>query len=220
DGLKTSHEWFRQSSNSYEKTMTGIQNLLDQNFEHVQITTVIHALNIHELEEMYETFKKVGVKSWRVINIEPIGRAAKQPELLLSKEQYKTMFDFIRKHRFEDTMSVEYGCSHYLGLDYEREVRPWYFLCNAGLYVASICYNGDITSCLDLERREEYIEGNIRKDSFKEVWEKGFQIYRTDYRKKGKCATCKEYTYCQGDSFHSWNLDKQEPNVCLKGILF
>lgn len=220
DGLKQSHEWFRQSIGSYDKTIQGIQNLLKEQFSHVQITTVVHAKNFHELDQMYEEFLKLGVRSWRVINIEPIGRAKEQPELLLSNEQYKQMFDFIVQHRNKGRMQVQYGCTHYLGLEYEREVRQWYFLCNAGIYTASIAYNGDIISCLDVERRPELVQGNIRKDCFKDIWENKFEIYRSDYRKVGKCASCEHYKYCQGDAFHSWNFDTMEPNICMKGILF
>lgn len=220
DGLKESHEWFRQSIGSYDKTIKGIQNLLEEQFNHVQITTVVHAKNFSELEQMYDEFSKLGVKSWRVINIEPIGRAKEQPELLLTNEQYKQMFDFIISHRNKGKMTVQYGCSHYLGLDYEREVRQWYFLCNAGVYTASITYNGDIISCLDVERRPELIQGNIRRDKLIDIWKNKFEIYRNDFRKVGKCASCEHFKYCHGDAFHSWNFDTMEPNVCMKGILF
>ena len=220
DGLKENHEWFRQSPGSYEKTLEGIKNLLAVKISHVQITTVVYHKNIDELDAMYEEFKKVGVRSWRVINIEPIGRARENEELMLSKDEYKRMFDFIREHRFDDKMEVTYGCSHYLGVDMEREVRKWYFLCNAGVYTASIMYNGDIGACLDIERRPELVQGNIRKDNLKEVWENKFEVFRNDYRKVGKCADCKHFDYCNSDSFHTWNFDKMEPNLCLKGILF
>ena len=112
-----------------------------------------------------------------------------------------------------------FGCSHYLGIGHEREVRPWYFLCNAGIYTAGILHNGDITACLDIERRPELIQGNIRKDSLKQVWEERFEVFRGDYRKCGKCAECDEYVYCGGDSFHTWNFDTMQPNLCMKEIL-
>ena len=221
DGLKEYHEWFRQSEGSYDKTVNGIKALVEHGgFLHVQITTVVTHKNIGDLEKMYEEFSRIGVRSWRVINIEPIGRAKDQTELILTKEEYKKLFDFINEYRFKGEMEVVYGCSHFLGVDYEREVRKWYFLCNAGVYTASVMYNGDVTSCLDVERRPELVEGNIRKDRFKEIWENKFKIYRTDYRKTGKCAECEYYRFCAGDSYHSWNFDKMEPNLCLKGILF
>ena len=221
DGLKEYHEWFRQSPGSYEKTVAGIKALLHcGGIKHVQITTVITHKNIGDLKAMYEEFSRIGVRSWRVINIEPIGRAKEQPELPLQKEEYKILFDFINEYRFKGPMEVVYGCSHYLGEEYEREIRKWYFLCNAGVYVASVMYNGDITACLDIERRPELVQGNIRRDDFKKIWENKFEIYRTDWRKCGPCADCEHYRFCAGDSFHSWNFDSMEPNLCFKGILF
>lgn len=221
DGLKDNHDWFRQSPGSYEKTVAGIRAMLEEGgFRHVQITTVVHHRNIHELEAMYEEFSKLGVRSWRVVNIEPIGRAKEQPELLLSKEEYQRLFSFISEYRMKGTMPVSYGCAHYLGIEAEREVRKWYFLCNAGVYTASIMYNGDIGACLDIERRPELVQGNIRTDRLKDVWENRFEIFRTDYRKTGKCKHCKDYKYCAGDAYHTWNFDTMQPNVCMKGILF
>ena len=169
---------------------------------------------------MYEVFLKLGVRSWRVVNIEPIGRAKEQPELLLTEDEYRQLFAFIREYRFKNKMQVSYGCSHYLGPEMEREVRKWYFLCNAGVYTASVMYNGNIGACLDIERRPELVQGNIRTDRLKDVWEQKFEIFRTDYRKTGKCKNCKDYKYCAGDAYHTWNFDTMEPNVCMKGILW
>lgn len=221
DGLREEHEWFRQSPGSYDKTVAGIKNLLAVNgFDHVQITTVVTHRNYPMLDAMYEEFSKIGVRSWRVINIEPIGRAKEQPELLLTPEEYRGMFEFIAAHRFAEKMEVTYGCSHFLGTELEREVRPWYFLCNAGVYTGSIMYNGDVVACLDIERRPELVQGNIRKNRFKEIWDSKFEIYRNDYRKQGPCADCPDYRFCAGDSFHTWNFDENRPNLCFKGILW
>ena len=220
DGLRESHEWFRQSPGSFDKTIEGIKNLLEENFfKHVQVTTVVHHENFHELDDMYIFFSKLGIRSWRVINIEPIGRAKDNPELMLSEDELRGLIYFIEDHRFKNKMEVLYGCSHYLGTEHEREVRPWYFLCNAGVYTASIQNNGNISACLDIERRRELIEGNIRKDNLKRVWEEGFKIYRSDFRKEGKCKDCSEYPYCAGDSFHTWNFDKMEPELCMYEVM-
>lgn len=220
DGLRETHDWFRESLGSYEKTLQGIKNLLDENFfRHVQITTVVHHRNFHELSDMYQIFSQLGVHSWRVINIEPIGRAKDNPELMLTDDELRGLIYFIEDHRYKGEMPVTYGCSHYLGLEHEREVRKWYFLCNAGVYTASVQHNGNITACLDIERRPELVEGNIREDNFKTVWETGFEKYRTDFRKSGKCKECKQYEFCAGDSFHTWNFDTMQPNLCMYEVL-
>ncbi len=222
DGLRENHEWFRRTPGSYDRSIQGVKNLLEAGapIQHVQITTVVNRRNIDELDAMYEEFSKLGIRSWRVINMEPIGRAKEIPELMLTPEEYQRIFDFIWKMRFAGPMEVCYGCSHYLGVELEREVRPWYFLCNAGIYTASITSTGDITACLDIERRPELTQGNVRKDDFTEVWKNRFEIYRTDWRKTGPCEQCEYYEHCAGDSFHTWNFDEMKPELCMKGILF
>lgn len=221
DGLRENHEWFRCVKGSYDKAVEGIENLLSVGgFLHVQITTVVHHKNIGELEEMYETFRKIGVRSWRVINIEPIGRALESGDLALTADEYRYMFDFIEKKRFLDPhFEVTYGCSHFLGVQRERESRKWYFLCNAGVYTASVMYNGDVGACLDIERRAETIQGNIRERRFSDIWKNEFEIFRTDYRKCGPCKDCKDYDFCVGDAYHTWDFDKMEPRLCMRDML-
>ena len=134
--------------------------------------------------------QELDVDSWRVINLEPIGRALALDGYMLDKEDYIRMLDFIRTKR-EQGYPLSYGCTHYLGLEYEKAVRDWYFICSAGIYTASIMANGDIGACLDIERRSETIEGNILKDDFTDVWKNRFKIFRTPlYEKNEKCSHC------------------------------
>lgn len=221
DGLEATHDAFRQTPGGYKKAMQGIQNLIDVGkFQHIQVTTVVTHQNIKELDELFEIFNNIDIDSWRVINIEPMGRAKRHPELLLTKEDYQYLMEFIRNKRINGE-PVEYGCSHYLGGEYEHEIRDWYYFCGAGLKVASITTSGDIIACLDIERRPEFIQGNILKDRFKDVWENKFKEFRVDLSDRcSTCQSCPEKDRCHGDSFHSWDFDKNEPILCFKDILF
>ena len=59
----------------------------------------------------------------------------------------------------------------------------------------------------------EYYQGNIYKDNFWDVWEHGFQTYRhRDWMKKGDCATCKMFRYCEGGGMH---LRDEEGNLMM-----
>ncbi|WP_028518913.1 radical SAM/SPASM domain-containing protein [Ruminococcus flavefaciens] len=221
DGLEDTHDAFRRTPGGYKKAMSGIESLLRVGgFENVQITTVVTHQNIGQLDELYKIFNEMDIDSWRVINIEPMGRAKQHPELILTKEDYQTIFEFIRNKRIAGE-PVTYGCSHYLGMEYEREVRDWYYLCTAGLYTASITANGDIIACLDIERRPEFVQGNILKDRFSEVWKNKFQVFRRDLADENEtCSKCFHKDYCHGDAFHSWDFDNNKPLVCFKDILF
>ena len=149
-----------------------------------------------------------------------MGRAKEHAELMLTAEDYRYLFDFIRSKRREG-FHVIYGCSHYLGLEYEREVRDWYFMCNAGISVASIRSNGDIVACLDIEPRPEFVQGNILTHRFKDVWEKEFKNFRHDLSDRNEtCKNCDSCAFCHGGSFHSWDFDQNRPLICFKDILF
>ena len=220
DGLEQTHDDFRQSKGGFRKSISGIKNLLAHDFKAVQVTTVVTKKNIAELEQLCALMCELDVDSWRVINIEPIGRALTLDGYTLDKEDYRYLFSFIRQKRLKG-YPVTYGCQHYLGTDYEKEVRDWYFLCNAGIYVASVMANGDIGACLDIERRKETIQGNIFKDDFTQVWYNRFQIFRTPLAEKNtECANCLSRPFCDGGAYHSWDYDTNKPLVCFKNILF
>lgn len=217
DGLKESHEWLRNVKGCFDKTIQAVRNLKAENIP-VQITTVIHKKNFHELEDMFEMVKSLNVDSWRVINIEPIGRALENNDLLLSYDEMISLLEFIREKRYSssDDFDVRFGCSHYLSYEYEHELRDNYFICGAGIYVGSILCNGDIYSCLDIERRRELIQGNINVDRFSQIWENKFKEFRENrVYKSPKCESCNEREFCNADSMHTWNFEKNEPMFCI-----
>ena len=221
DGLPKTHDKLRGTPGGYERAMRGIQALIDEKvFKAVQVTTVVNHENIGELDELFAIMDKLDIDSWRVINLEPIGRALQWPSRMLTDEDYLRLFSFIREKRLRG-YPVEYGCSHYLGPAWERELRNWYWMCNAGIYTASIMANGDIGACLDIERRPETIQGNIRKSRFKDVWENRFELFRRDLCEGSEfCAGCEHAGHCRGDAHHSWDYDKNEPMLCFKKLLF
>ena len=215
DGTKDYHDMFRRSPNAFERTVEGLRNLLEQGFEDVQATTVVTKQNLGSLEELFQVLYDIDVDSWRLLAIEPIGRALDIPEMQLSTKEHFELLDFIRGKR-EQGFPVMYGCCHWLGTDYEREVRDWYFLCNAGVYTASIMTNGDIGACLDIDRRPETIQGNILKDDFTKVWKERFEIFRTPLSERcEECRGCRDVAFCEGGSCHSWDYENDRQLVCL-----
>ena len=139
---------------------------------------------------------------------------------MLTPEDYRRLFSFIREKRLAG-YPVEYGCSHYLGPELEGELRDWYWLCNAGIYTASIMANGDVGACLDIERRPETVQGNVREARFRDIWESRFELFRKDLSSESEyCRGCSHADHCRGDAHHSWDYDKNEPRLCFKGMLF
>ena len=246
DGLEATYDKLRGLSGGYRLAMQGIENLIaerekhrgerysDENgrgekhrgerglkpLRHIQVTTVFNHQNIEELDALYRIFEKMDIDSWRVIGLEPIGRALLRPELMLTPEDQKRIFSFIYEKRSEQ-MPVTYGCSHFVGFDYEREVRDWYFLCNAGIYTASIMANGDVGACLDIERNSHTVQGNILETPFSEIWNNRFEIFRQPLSNLCEdCAGCDYERYCAGGAHHSFDYESGKQRICFKGTLF
>lgn len=217
DGLRESHDALRQCSGSFDRTVKGMAFLKAAGIP-VQVTTVLHKGNFAEREALFAFLCACGIASWRVVNMEPIGRALDAPELLLDRQELLQLLDFIREKRFSrhTPMDVRYGCAHYLSYEYEHEVRDNYFLCGAGLYVAGIRSNGDITACLDIPPLPELVQGNIARDRLSRVWWEGFAPFRADRSEHcAECRACAERAFCGGDAAHTWDFAARRPLFCL-----
>ena len=218
DGMEESHDSLRRRKGAWNLALQGLTSLMKAGFE-PQVTSVVHQGNFNELDQLYSLLCRMGIKSWRPINIEPIGRACESSELLLTPEQFNYLISYIRSKRFDPSndMEVTFGCSHYLGVEDERMVRDHYFLCGAGILTASVRSNGNICACLDIEDRPELVQGNIKTDNFMDVWKSGFQVFRRDRTVDcRKCLECSERFICGGDSAHTWDYKENSPLLCYR----
>lgn len=216
DGLRETHEALRGVPGCFDKAVAGIKALVKNgSFRSVQVITVVNALNFSQLEKIYRLVKRLGVDSWKLTSIEPIGEAKKHPELLLNREQYLQMLEFIRRKREKSRLKITFGCAHYLPDPYDNTVRSEHFICGAGTLIASVAANGDILACLDIDDREHTVQGNIRQDRFREVWRDGFADFR---KNKGLsdpvCEKCKDLEFCRGGSCHTWDFVNNRQTVC------
>lgn len=217
DGIGEIHDSFRLARGSFDRAIFGIHSLRKAGLE-PQVITVVHKNNYHQLEDLYKFLNKEGIYSWRLVNIDPIGRAAVNKKLLLDADELKGLFSFIRNKRFDtnNSMEVIYGCSHFVTYDFENEIRDYYFQCGAGTIVASVMANGNIGACLDIERREDLIQGNIYQDDFIDIWENRFTVFRRNRAEHSEtCRECKFSNVCMGDSAHTWDYDADEPRYCV-----
>lgn len=220
DGMKNTHEEFRHVPKCFNKIIRGIKKLVEAGFvEHIQVTFIATKNNIAELPELYRLLCTLGIDSLRISSIDPIGRANDNADLMLDEKDFEFLFKFIRRH---DSMPlpIMWSCSHYFGntdVKTDRIFRK--FACFTGIHTASVLSNGDIFGCPNIPRRKELIQGNVLEDSFSYVWENRFEIYRNSERTRGnKCKGCDKWQYCRGDSFHTFDFDKNEPKFCYKEI--
>lgn len=200
DGLEDSHNWLRGNKKSFLNAWNAILLLSAVPNLRYDVVTCVHQKNIEELSQLKKRLIDAGIKEWRIFTIFPIGRAANYTELQLTPVQFKELFDFIKATRKEGLIKLNYGCEGFLG-NYEGEVRDNYFVCRSGINIASILADGSITGCPNL--RDNFIQGNIYKDNFREVWEQRFENFRDrQWTKTGICADCEFFRFCEGNGMH------------------
>ena len=221
DGLEKTHDTFRGVPGSYKIITNNIKKLKEADFvKHIQVTTVFHKENINQLDELYNVMVDLGLDSWRLVSMDPIGRANKNNNLLLNGKELRQLLDFIKSKKKDKRLELTYGCPGFLGLDYEKEVRKQYFYCRTGINVASILYNGDLFVCPNVPRIKRLIQGNIRTDNFKDIWDNKYKEFRNKDRTKcEECGKCEQWEYCLGGSFHTWNFIENKQNKCTYNMI-
>lgn len=200
DGFEEHHNWMRGLPDSFSHASRAVEMLAKVPVIKFDVVTCVNNINYDTLEQFKEYLISLGLKSWRLFTVFPVGRAAADQQLQLSREKFRGLMEFIRKTRKEGRIHASYGCEGFLG-EYEGDVRDHLFSCQAGLSIASVRIDGSISACGSI--RADYNQGNIYKDDFIEVWENRFQQYRNrSWMKTGKCAACKWFRYCQGNGMH------------------
>lgn len=199
DGVGEDHEWMRGVPGSFKRAAEAISMVSATPDLISDVVTCVNKRNFDKLPEIKDFLWSIGVKSWRLFTVFPVGRAAEDPELQLSNEQFRGLMEYIKSCRKEG-MDVSYGCEGFLG-NYEGDVRNGFFFCKAGVSVGSVLADGSISACPSI--RADYHQGNIYKDNFMDVWENQFRPYRNrEWMRKDECADCKWFRYCRGNGMH------------------
>jgi len=217
DGLRSTHDYMR-CEGSFDRVMKALR-ILDDNGVHTAIITTINKRNLPELMEMKDILKEQGVGTWQLQIATPMGSFhGYKEELMLEPEQLNDIIDFA--YEVKDEIGVCLGdCIGYYSKKahevskafFQSESAVWQG-CPAGKHSLGILHNGDIIGCNSI-RSDEFIEGNIRQKSLKDIWEIGFAWNRENSRQKLNelCSDCQYADCCLGGC----------PNIrlCLNGAI-
>lgn len=208
DGTEEIHNLIRRPG-SYEQSRRAFAILKENGIQAGAVTT-ISKQNLGILEDMKNELLAMGVGSWQVQIGLPMGNLKERPDWLLEPEQVDDILDFCYKTAIEGKMKIfPADCIGYCTTK-EMEIKKISFGtnnvrlwdgCNAGIRGFGILQNGDILGCTSI-RNKEYIEGNIRERSLREIWEdKDNFLWRRNMVKtklSGDCASCVYGSKCLG----------------------
>jgi radical SAM enzyme (rSAM/lipoprotein system) len=205
DGIGETHDWMRGRKGSFERAAAAIKMVIDSGEIAFDVVTCVNKRSFAQLADIKEYLIGLGLKEWRLFTVFPVGRAATDPELQLSNEEFKGLMEFIKATRKEGRIVAEYGCEGFMG-NYEGDVRSHFYICSAGITIGSVLADGSISACPSI--RADYHQGNIYQDDFMEVWNTRFQPFRDrSWMHKDECASCKVWKYCKGNGMHLRDAD-------------
>ncbi len=217
DGLENSHNTLRNHPKSFNHAYKAIQLVAQVPKLEFDVITCVSELNLHQLPEIKEMLISLNVKHWRINTIFPVGRGAENKSLMLSPTDFTKLMDFISATRKEKRIHLQYSCEGFLG-DYEDKVRDSFYFCRAGINIGSILVDGSISACPNL--RSNFIQGNIYQDDFMTVWNTKFEKHRNrEWSKKGDCANCESFGYCEGNGMHLYDENEELLMCHLKRIV-
>ena len=223
DGPKSLHDKLRRTGSWFDSAIDFARRLCQDDRLTTTISTLACRRNVDSLLETYTLVQELKPDLWRIAHFDPIGRGAEVAgTYLLSSHDLRKLLEFVAtkraQHQTEPTaFDVEIGCGGWLGREWEGVVRPYLFHCVSGLDTMTILYDGGITGCPVVSRR--LIQGNVRDDNVRDVWENRFTFFRdAKQRASPNCRTCSDWAYCHGGCVH--NYERFEPNwafsTCLR----
>lgn len=211
------HDNFRKMPGAFEGALRGIQILKEIGLP-FQINTTITAVNAEELPKVHELAKKLGAVAHHIFLLVPVGRGKELTEEALTPERYEALLNWFYEQRGKSSLHLKATCApHYYRILRERaraegkEVTYETFGldavtrgCLAGVGFCFISHRGIVQTC-------GYLEvpcGDLRKNTFKEVWEGSvvFNKLRDFSLYKGKCGKCEYIRVCGGCRARAYEL--------------
>ena len=197
DGTEKTHNQIRGNKKSYAKAMQAMEVLKKEKIP-IAVATCVMPENIGELEELKKILiaKKTGF--WILGVTMPTGKAKKNKELFLSKQQFRELLEFMVNSKKQINLDLGENFP-YLG-KFDEKIRKKPKTCLAGILGCCIGATGHVRACPDMPDTKENREGNLLKEKFQEIWKKSFREERERIVKSNdkKCADCKEWGNCHG----------------------
>lgn len=208
DGTKAVHDKIRKEG-AFEHAEQAFAALKNKAIKTGAVTTITKQ-NIGILEELKNDLVRMRVDSWQVQLGLPMGNLKEKPDWLLEPQQMNEIIDFCYQTAIEGRIKIypadcigyyTYQEQEIKKISYRNEFVPVWDGCNAGIRGFGILQNGSILGCTSI-RDEEFIEGNIRERSLREIWEdeERFKWRRDMVRDNlsGKCRMCVYASKCLG----------------------
>jgi radical SAM protein with 4Fe4S-binding SPASM domain len=224
------HDNFRNEKGAFNGILNAARLFKEHGIEFL-INSSFTKRNQEEIPKVYKLAKELGATAWYMFMIVPTGRGEEIMNELISKEDYEKILEWhYDMEKEEKDMLVRPTCApHYYRIVLQKskeegekfERRTLKFStggskgCLAGQLICLINVDGDVLPCSYFPKSA----GNIRKQSFKDVWENSelFKDMRDFKSYKGRCGSCEFVNVCGGCRARAYAMEgdyMQEEPFC------
>ncbi len=205
------HDNFRNEKGAFRGIINAASLFKKYGIEFI-INSSFTKRNQEEIPKVYKLAKELGATAWYMFMIVPTGRGEEIMSELISKEDYEDILDWhYQMEKDESDMLVRPTCApHYYrvvlqkskeeGAKFQRRTLKFSTGgakgCLAGQLICLIDVDGNVLPCSYFPKSA----GNVRKQSFKDIWENSelFKDMRDFKKYKGRCGSCEYVNVCGG----------------------
>ncbi|MDI6800916.1 MAG: radical SAM protein [Thermodesulfovibrionales bacterium] len=205
------HDNFRNEKGAFKGTVNAARLFKKHGIDFL-INSSFTKRNQEEIQNVYKLAKDLGATAWYMFMIVPTGRGEEIMNELISKEDYEKILEWhYDMEKDEKDILVRPTCApHYYRIVLQKskeegeklERRTLKFStggskgCLAGQLICLIDVDGNVLPCSYFPKAA----GNIRRQSFKEIWENSelFKDMRDFKAYKGRCGACEFVNVCGG----------------------
>lgn len=210
DGLSTAQRDIRGDPSGGKWTWQAIERV-QRLYPDLGTTTICAASprNLGEVPGVFQRFEDLGIAFARLSAIFPLGRAASDPDEVLSPEDVRQVLAWLAEQRSlfargQRDLEIEFIDDGWCGTRWEGGLLRGSFLyCRAGVTVLGIEHDGRVMGCPVIHSAFN-VQGDVRTDRISDIWRDRFQPFRDrEWLRKGDCETCSQWTFCLGGSLHN-----------------
>jgi radical SAM protein with 4Fe4S-binding SPASM domain len=213
------HDAFRGVSGAWERTVTGIKNVVAQEGAYSCIANTITNENFHELEDLVAFSTKLGVDRTLFFNFIPVGRGSDIIDIDLPPDVREDILQQMYMHLSGQNEKVEIfttapqlsrvcmmnsqtgimSMAHVGAAEFSDKVgvlAEYIGGCGAGRMYSAIQPNGIVTPCVFLP----IPVGDLRSELFIDIWKNAevMRSLRERHDLKGHCGSCDYRNVCGG----------------------
>lgn len=210
----TYHSWLRGDQAGFRKTVNAITTSLRAGLT-VSVRYSSCKSNLNDLVSTYKFVSSLGVSKFKFRVLFPDGRAKNRliGELITGKDMADAQFNLIRASENNNTeLEITQPCSFSLNGRNSKtgnygKYNSYKGKCPCGTIAAYIDSNGDVKYCLF----DESILGNVRSDSFIDIWNseaaKQARVQRCPLDNSGTTCSSFKLLYEQFNSYSDFMKD-------------